>query len=235
MATAEDHTGRSSEQEHKARRGTMKIRMLNTRWKREKDGLRCRLDLGQKRGKCDEAFIPVHPNTPMGGPFYIVLSSGEDRVLYAGPDEERARRIGRQRVTQIFLAGEDHFQVVRADDEKGTVLIRRGEDKTDRVLLFVGCDAPTRGRVSVFDEETTGNIVVKCKARNQRDERVELAVILRPNQTIAFHRWGGAQDTNEVVIYSWNGTVVCERTVGYQAWQTTQKVDTLAAGSVEVL
>lgn len=250
MATAEDHTGRSTEQEHKARRDTMKLRMLNTTcaFGSDRDGVygfRWTLDFGQRKGKHSRGSILVHRNTPVGQEFFeVVPKKGRRVVYYAGPSEERASRFldhpphsTMAEVRKKSLVSEDRFEVARGGEGKDVVLIKRGKDNTDRVLLFVGQRDSNRGKVSIFEEETTGMVLQACIASSEKESAAEVAVILKPDQTIAFRVKNDHYNSDTIFIYAWDGEDIALRDRrSWREWKAAKDMDELVeTGNLKVL
>ena len=67
-----------------------------------------------------------------------------------------------------------------------TVMVVPEEDTTDRCLLFIGAAGGFRGTVSVFQEGTTGTVLMECSAGNGFESCLEAAVILEPDRSVAF-------------------------------------------------
>ena len=196
-----------------------------------------RANLVYGRNKRDRAFLPVKDVMPVTQ--YTVTADFGKTVLYSGTDKATAEAVkvqydAEQRAkaekdspswrvpTAEIRAGlptlpQDKFRVIKTK-EKGTILVVPGEDKTNRCLLFVGCEGGFRGGVSVLEEGTTGTILKKCSAGNACESSVEVIVLLEPGQSIAFHTYG--RSANEVYVYTWNGVSVEKKHFSKAEWES---------------
>jgi hypothetical protein len=109
---------------------------------------------------------------------------------------------------------ENAFQVRKTAE--GQVVISAGEDSTQRCLLFVGQIGGFRGGVSILEEETTGKVLASCSASNACESGIECIALLDVGQAIAFHRTG--RNTNEIMVYSWDGVTIEEKAWAIQDW-----------------
>ena len=205
----------------------MKLRMKRTQWQFGPGGFSCKLVLGQREGKHGEQFIPVASGVPLGE--YSLTSESDGTTgspdLCQNPGGRTAR-----------MPKEGEFQVVKTSKEgREVILVRPGSDNTDRVLLFIG-DCSARGDVRIYEPGTTGTVLAVCKAENEKEGRIEVAVILSPGQTIAFNRRSEHYCTDNVAIYGWDGTKVQLVTLATRKeWELRQSTDQLAGGKVEVM
>lgn len=205
----------------------MKIRMLNTMWRLD-DGFRCQLHFGEVAGKHAEAFIPCHRNTPTGQEF--VGAHDDSLILFAGT---KAPEGNKEPVKMMWLVSEDRFQVIKVPQQgrRDTFLIRAGEDKTPRVLLFIGANSP-RGKVTIFSAETNCMILEECVAGNQSESRIDVAAILGPGQQIAFRVWSEERNSDIILIYNWNSELneVCLRDrITWKEWDSRMRLNELVA------
>jgi hypothetical protein len=203
----------------------MKVRVLNTMWKCQGGGFQCELHFGEVAGKHANAFIPYHHDTPTGQEFVAVRD--KDVTLFAGAKEPAGNT---KPVEKMWLVSEDLFQVVKVPQQaRNTFLIRRGEDKTPRVLLFIGAHSP-RGKAMIFEEETDCQILEECMAGNQAESRIDVAAILGPGQKIAFRVWSAERESDKILIYSWkDGEVHWMEEIAWREWDTRRRLDQLVA------
>lgn len=109
---------------------------------------------------------------------------------------------------------ENAFKVIKT--KEGAILIVAGEDTTPRCLLFVGSSGGFRGGVEVFAEATTGRVLKNCSASNACESGMEIAALLDLGQSVAFYSTG--RRTDQVEVYTWNGTEVESKTWSRMAW-----------------
>ncbi len=225
----------------------MKHVILSSNWQFGNDPFAAyRVNLIYGRNKRDREFLPVQNVLPIivykvfGGAF-------GNQLLYQGADKAAAdkakaefestqpepqksdlpffgsmqsRRIARIEVGQAVLP-EGKFRLIKTK-EKGTNLIVPGEDTTNDVLLFVGCDEGFRGGVSLVKEGTTGEIVKTCQAGNATGGRIEVIVRLKKGETIGFYTYG--RRTNDVYVYTWDGEKVEKKSYSKSEWDLEQEV-----------
>jgi hypothetical protein len=116
---------------------------------------------------------------------------------------------------------DEKFRVIKTR-EKGTILVVSGEDITPRCLLFVGCEGDFRGGVSVVAEATTGTILKQASAGNACQSSTEVIILMEVGQTVAFHTSG--RYSNEVRLYTWDGSQVMRTDFTISEWQARQVV-----------
>lgn len=178
------------------------------------------------RHKKDYTFIPVHGFKETFQTTHVVSSSKDNAVIYSGPSKEAAisavrcynstssdRWTNYAKHTVLRPAPVDnHFKVIKTE-QKGTIIIVPGEDKTNRVLLLCGAKGGFRGDCNFFG--TTGKLLCKIKARSACESGVEAAVILEPGQRITFKSIGRRCDN--IITFTYNGVNVHER-----VWQRAE-------------
>lgn len=218
---------------------------LSDGWKFEPEpfpAFRANLVFG--RNKRDREFLPVKDVTPVTE-YVVTAYDGAKRVtIYAGTDKVVADKAkvdyDAQKAsvekpkcavlwsppTANIAAGpttlpEGKFRVIKTRD-KGTILVVPGNDDTNRCLLFVGCAGGFRGGVALVQDGTTGNILKNCSAGNNCDSSVEVIALLETGQSVAFHSYG--RRTNEVYLYTWNGTEIEKKTFSIKEWETRNAV-----------
>ena len=208
---------------------------------------RCELIYG--RNKRDREFLPVKDVIPMTQ--YTVGEYGK-ASLYTGTDKAaaeaaKAKYDAEQKAkadsssswtpTADLKAGlpilpEGKFRVIKTKD-KGTILVVPGEDKSNRVLIFVGCTGGFRGGVGVIGDGTNGTILKECAAGNNCESSAEVIVLLEVGQSIAFHASG--RRTNEVYLYTWNGKEVEKKHFSKSEWDNRAAIAAPAVDEAEVL
>jgi hypothetical protein len=130
---------------------------------------------------------------------------------------------------------EDRFQVVKPTG-KDTVIICEGEDKTPRVLAFIGQKAPTRGKIELFQDETSCNIVAQCCATNMMEGRIEVAAIMDLGEKLAFRAHSDHYKVDEIFIYQWDGEDIhCVERISWDRWKKIRDMNGLLAGGKQVL
>lgn len=98
-----------------------------------------------------------------------------------------------------FTLPEGKFQLIKNKD--GQIWAIPGEDKSDRILAFLGCSSGFRGGISILRDHTTANILIEVSAGNALESRVEVAAIFSPGDKIVFHSTGRRH--NEIIIYEY--------------------------------
>jgi hypothetical protein len=200
-----------------------------------------RVNLVYGRNKRDREFLPVKDVTPMTQ--YTVTADYGKTNLYTGTDkvaaeaakakfdaEQKAKNPESSWTPTAELKAsypilpEGKFRVIKTK-EKGTILVVPGSDDTNRCLLFVGCAGGFRGGVSVVHEGTTGSLLKECSAGNNLESSVEVIALLDIGQSVAFHTSG--RRTNEVYVYTWNGTSVEKKHYSAEEWKTRNAVPSI--------
>ncbi len=198
---------------------------------------RCNLVYG--RNKRDREFLSVKDVTPVIN--YTVTA--DNNVLYSGSDKVAAEKAKADFDAKPLEPGNpewsrnyadlkvglptlprDNFRVIKTK-EKGTILIVPGEDKTNRCLLFVGCNGGFRGGESILQDGTTGQILKQCSAGNACESSTEAVVLLEIGQSIAFHTYG--RRTNDVYVYTWTGTAIESKHFSKEEWDNRNAVAAL--------
>lgn len=206
-----------------------------------------RANLVYGRNKQDREFLPVKDEViPMAQ--YTVMDYGKTTTLYIGTDKAAAEaakakydaavehhnvsagrdenprppaywQLAKMPADEIRVGlptlPEGKFRVIKTR-EKGTILVVPGSDDTNRCLLFVGCAGGFRGGVGVIKDGTTGSMIKECSAGNACESSIEVIVLLEVGQSVAFHTFG--RRTNEVYLYTWNGTDVEKKNFSKSEW-----------------
>ena len=194
------------------------------------------------RNKRDREFLPVQNVAPVVT--YTVTADYGKTVLYQGMDKAAAEaakavydeqnkgswKTANLQATQPTLP-EGKFKVIKTK-EKGTILVIPGEDKTNRCLLFVGCSGGFRGGESVLQDGTTATILKTCSAGNNCESRTEVIVLMEVGQTVAFYTYG--RRTNEVYLYTWDGTEVKETHYSKSEWDNRNAAAEIPADAEEL-
>lgn len=224
--------------------------MMSSAWEFGTDPFAAyRVNLVYGRNKRNREFLPIKGITPMTQ--YAVMGEYGKPPLYIGTDKAaaeaaKAKFDAEQKAknpeiswapTADLKAGpptlpEGKFRVIKTK-EKGTILVVPGSDDTNRCLLFVGCAGGFRGGVSVVQEGTTGSLLKECSAGNNCESSVEVIALLDVGQSVAFHTSG--RRTNEVYVYTWNGTSVEKKHYSAEEWRTRNVVATSSIDNAEVL
>ena len=235
------------EQERKKK---MKHVMMSSAWEFGTDPFPAyRVNLVYGRNKHDREFLPMKDVTPMTQ--YTVTADYEKTVLYTGTDKVMAEKVkggydADQKAknpesswppTANLKAGlpklpEGKFRIIKTK-EKGTILIVPGSDDTNRCLLFIGCKGGFRGGESIVQEGTTGQLLKQCSAGNNCESSTEAIVLLEVGQSIAFHTFG--RRTDEVYLYTWNGTEMENKHFSIDEWKARNSVATPPIEDAEVL
>lgn len=228
----------------------MKHIILTNAWKFGTDPFPAyRANLVYGRNKRDREFLPVKDITPLTQ--YTVTGEYGKAALYTGTDkavaeaakakfdmEQKAKNLESSwSPTADLKAGhsilpEGKFRVIKTK-EKGTILIVPGSDDTNRCLLFIGCSGGFRGGVSVVQEGTTGSLLKECSAGNNCESSVEVIMLLDVDQSVAFHAFG--RHTDEVYMYTWNGSLVESKHYSAEEWKTRNVVATPPIEDAEVI
>ncbi len=202
---------------------------------------RCGLVFG--RNQRDRQFLPVTAGAEPVITYTVEANCGHPHV-YVGTSKEEALAAKQQyhrehpgcfggdlRSTPPILP-EGKFRVIKTR-EKGTILVVLGEDTTNRCLLFVGCEGGFRGGVSLLEDATTANILKVAEAGNRCDSSCEVIAILDVGQSVVFHTSG--RRTDEVYVYTWNGTEVAKTHFSAEEWKQRNAVSAPPVDDVEIL
>jgi hypothetical protein len=76
-------------------------------------------------------------------------------------------------------------------------------------------------------------MIKECSAGNNCESSTEVIVLLEVGQSVAFHTSG--RRTNEVYLYTWNGTDVEKKHFSYEEWKTRNSVAAPPIEDAEVL
>jgi hypothetical protein len=174
---------------------------------------RARLDFGENQGKHADVFLAVEPgmNLSERSTVYFYEDSGVACVSEVLPinaegasGAQDPASIHGDHLSHAFKGPEDNkFFIVQLKDSR--LLLRPGEDKTDRLLLFFGYDAPLRSKVSVFDPETKGvKILAKAEAGNEKNSAIEMAILFdEKGGQFALRTSSATRDRDIIEIWSW--------------------------------
>lgn len=211
----------------------MKHILLSTGWSFSTEPFPAyRASLVFGRNKRDREFLPVQNVSPVV--IYTVTAEYGKTELYKGSDKAAAEaakatydeqnkdswKSANLQATQPTLP-EGKFKVIKTK-EKGTILVIPGEDRTNRCLLFVGCSSGFRGGETVLQNGTTANILKTCSDGNAFESRTEVIALMEVGQAVAFHTYG--RRTNEVYVYTWDGTEIKEAHYSKSEWDTRNTV-----------
>ncbi len=203
---------------------------------------RCGLVFG--RNQRDRAFLPVAAGAEPVVTYTVDSANSRIPPVYVGTDKVAAEEAKAQyhrehcgcfggdlRATPPILP-EGKFRVIKTR-EKGTIMVVPGEDNTNRCLLFVGCAGGFRGGVSLVESGTTGVILKEASAGNRCESTLEVIAILEVGQSVAFHTSG--RRTDEVYVYTWNGTEVVKTHFSAEEWEQRNAVSDPPVDDAEVL
>lgn len=211
----------------------MKHVTISNQWKWSEEPFPAfRAELVFGRHKWDREFLPVKNVYPVVT--YTVTAEYKEHLLYKGTSETEAKE-AEEKWDKRKIEEKDHcnkaymershptlpenqFRVIKTK-EKGTILVVPGEDKTDRCLLFVGCEGGSRGGVEILEEFTTSQILKTCSAGNAGTSAIETICLLSPGQTIVFYSWGRG-GVKTVYTYTWDGTKVKEKEYTKDEWDS---------------
>jgi hypothetical protein len=130
-------------------------------------------------------------------------------------------------VVQALLP-DNLFRVIRT--RKGTVLVVPGEDRSDRALVFVGCESGYRGGVGV--EEASCNVLLTGRVSFRLWAGVEVVAIFEPGQSLVFHRTGRRED--EYVRYTWDGSALSKDVYPPELFEASRLAEAARSGVGEV-
>jgi hypothetical protein len=112
------------------------------------------------------------------------------------------------------------FKVIKSL-RKGTWLIVRGEDLSNKCLLFVGEKSGYRGSLGLLKYDMTGIVIKECVAGNKKASSHELVALLEPGQNVVFRSFN--KDVENIIEYLWNGKRVIKSTIPRQVWEERKK------------
>jgi len=221
----------------------MKHILLSTGWSFSTEPFPAyRSELVFGRNKRDREFLPVQNVSPVV--IYTVTADYGKTELYKGSDKAAAEaaeaaydeqnkdswKSANLQATQPTLP-EGKFKVIKTR-EKGTILVVPGDDRSNRCLLFVGCDGGFRGGESVLQDGTTATILKTCSAGNACESRTEVITLMEVGQTVAFYSYG--RRTNEVYVYTWDGTEVKKTHYSKSEWDSRDAVAEIPTDAEEM-
>ena len=130
---------------------------------------------------------------------------------------------------------ENAFQIAKVNHGYGDneIVIRRGQDTTNRCLLFVGCKVEPGEEALIFDlgGATTGALIKQCKWDGQLLRVMEAIVLLNLGEKISFMVGpftfkSKVQNPRLIQIhtYVWNGAEIKEEVMSKDEWDLRQQM-----------
>lgn len=124
---------------------------------------------------------------------------------------------------------EGKFQIGRLDQDH--VVLRKGEDTTNRLFLISSHLGGFRGWVELVPAATSASILMSAVAGNACESEAVFASLLQPGDCIVVRRYG--RHIDDVDTWSWDGSDIHVTSQDRESWVTNRR---LAAGeNVEVL
>ena len=115
---------------------------------------------------------------------------------------------------------------------QGSPSLVKGQDNTNDCLLFTGEAIDCGSGVEIYQRATSGQVIGLCSCGNLHQVCVDVAVVLKAGQTIAFLMYG--KYSSDLVIHTWTGKQMETSRIPLLAWER-QKMRQLSASDISWL